>query len=200
MTLVPPSQDLIGYEQPVIAGNRWPGTARVEGCEREWDWQVDKAKGTEGASTTLQGSGLAEPKITFKMWRGWDGLTWVDYFSDWPRFKQLFEATVAGKDPSAIVIEQPQFFHNRIRGVVLKKMGDLKFVDDNMAEVTVELLEFAKPKPRPPASPKAAAKGKGGAAAAGGAGGPAARQKTDVELEIDKVNKENDALLAKLKE
>lgn len=194
MTIAVPWEDPLSYDQPICAGRKWPGVARVEGCARVHDWQVNAANGSEGATTTLKGGGLAKPKITFRLWKGYDGLAWVDYFAAWETFKEVFERTVTGKDPQAITIEHPQFQHNKIRAVVLAQMGDLVPMPDGSAEVTVELLEYKKPKPKI-ATPKAGGKEKGK-----GEGAKGDRPKTEVELEIEKINKENDALMKQLKE
>lgn len=191
MTISVPWEDPLAYDQPIIAGRKWPGVARVQGCDRAHEWQVNKAQGSEGATTTLLGAGLAEPKITFKIWKGYDGLKWVDYFAEWDSYRTVFDRTVAGKKAEAIVVEHPQFSHNKIRAVVMKRMGDLVPQPDGSAEVTVELLEYRKPKPKL-GSPASAGKDKGGK--------PGEKPKSEVELEIERINNENTALMKQLKE
>lgn len=155
MTLIAPDDDPESWDTVTVGGRRWPGQARVSDCERAWDWEKKKGKGSDGATTSLQGGDLAEPKITFKLWKGWDGLTRCDYFAEWDNYKGVFESTVADKTQTAVIVDHPQFVHNKIRGVVMKKMGDIVFASDGSATVTVALLEYRKPKPSS-GSPKAA--------------------------------------------
>ncbi len=161
MTLVAPDDDPESWDTVTVGGRRWPGQARVSDCKRSWDWEKKKGKGSDGATTSLQGGDLAEPKITFKLWKGWDGLTRCDYFAAWDQYKGVFETTVADKNQVALTVLHPQFVHNKIRGVVMKEMGDIVVASDGSATVTVALIEFRKPTPRS-GSPKSAGTGPGG--------------------------------------
>lgn len=195
MTFVGPTLDPDAWSKPVITGKRWRGDCRVDGCDRANDWEKKKGKGTDGATTTYQGADLAEPKITFIMWRGFDGLEFVDYFTEWAEYKKLFEMPAGTKDPVALVIEHPQFALAKIKGCVVKKVGDLKVFPGGRGECTVEFLEFRKPK-KALGTPKGAS-GKGGGSGGGGANGD--RPKSAIELEIEKTNAESAKLLEELK-
>ncbi len=156
MTLVAPYRDPQSYDCPIVAGQRWPGAARVSGCERTYEWQINKGKGKSGATTNYQGEGLAEPEITFVLWEGYDGESRCDYFAEWERYKVVFDIPDQG-DPPALPIEHPQFALAKIGPCSVKKVGDLQFQADGSATVTVKLLQFKPPK-KSGGTPKAASR------------------------------------------
>lgn len=170
MTLPSLLTDPLSWDQPIIAGRRWPGIARVEGCERGYEWQVNKGKGTDGATTAYQGGTLAKPKITFELWIGYYQDSWCDFFAEWEAYKTVFEMSFTGsgaknasggKDPVALKLEHPQATHNKIMACVVEKIGDIKLTGPCRGTVTVELLEYRKPTPKVGGTPKQSTTSKG---------------------------------------
>lgn len=151
MTLVSPSRrNGLAYDQPIIGGRKWPGVCRVEGCDRTIDVQKKKAQGSDGAKIEIGGEDLAEPKLTFVLWDGWDDLnaSRVNYFTVWEDYRTVFEFTVDPKDPKAITFEHPKAAHAGITAFVLKKIGDPKILPEGIVEITVETVQYKKPTSR----------------------------------------------------
>lgn len=186
-----PAVDFLAWDQPIIGGRKWSGIATVEGCDREVDVQIDKGKGSSGASTKIQGEKLAEPKITFLLYRGVDhsGVNFVDYFAEWESFKGVFELPLDDKNPQAITVEHPQFANNGIRACIVKKMGDLRPEPDGRVSITVELVEFRKSKPSGGTVKSAEKDGQGKGRAKSTAEENEAKKKSDGEAQKNDVPK-----------
>lgn len=194
MTVPSPTAAPEVWDGVTVAGRTWPGLVEVDGCEQIFEWQKNKGKGSDGATVNYQGADLAEPKLTFRLWRGYDGGAWVDYFELWQEYKKVFSIPVSDKQPNAVTIEHPQFALASIGAVVVKKIGDIKFKSEagDDGTVTVDLLVYRKPKPAG-GTPKGASKDKSGK------GGNGDRPKTDIEIEIEKTNAENAKLADQLR-
>ena len=195
MSIPSPTAEPEIWDGVEVAGRKWPGLVEVDGCEQIFEWQKNKGKGSDGATVNYQGADLAEPKLTFRLWRGYDGGAWVDYFELWQEYKKVFSIPVSDKQPNAVTIVHPQFALAGIGAVVVKKIGDIKFKSEagDDATVTVELLVYRKPKPAG-GTPKAAAKDK----SSWFSKKANQRPKTDIEIELEKTNAENADLADKI--
>ncbi len=147
MTLLVPSENPYEYDIIQIAGQWWAGICLVEGCEKIYGWQKNKGKKASGATLNFDGPDLAEPKLTFVLWKGIDGQNYADWFAEWDKFRSVFDVSVDEDEPRALAIEHPQFALAGIRSVVVKKIGDMEIQPDGRVHVTVETIEFRKPKP-----------------------------------------------------
>lgn len=147
MTFIAPSDNGRLYEQMYVGGRLWSGLVEIEGCDRIYEWQKQKAKGSSGAKLNFQGQDVPTIKLKFKLWKGTDWLTYVDYFDQWDKFESVFLITVDDKNPQAITIDHPQFARAGYRSVVVAKIGDLVYESAGLASITVEVIPFTKPKP-----------------------------------------------------
>lgn len=146
MTLLVPQDNPYDYDVIRVAGQFWGGICLVEGCEKIYDWQKNKGKKASGATLNFGGPDLAEPKLTFVLWKGVDGLGYADWFAEWDKFRAVFDISVDQDDPRALPIEHPQFALAGIKSVVVKKIGDMKIQSDGRVHIEVDTIEFRKPK------------------------------------------------------
>jgi hypothetical protein len=184
-----PWREPLAYDQVEISGRLWAGLAKLDGFDQPFEWQVNKAQGSDGATTAYQGGGIAEPSITFFLWEGVDEKgALVNFFKEWDSFKGLLEASIpppgSKKDPIALSIRNPIAQHARINAISIKKIGQLTPDGEGGATVKVDLIVFRKPKPAG-GTPKAAAEN-----------APGARPKTEVELAIENETAQLDKNLA----
>jgi len=149
--LVSPKKWPRAFDNIVCGGQKWQGIVIVEDCDREYEIQTNKAKGSSGASTNPQGAKLAEPKLTFVLWEGWQysrgsAPVWVDYFAEWEKYRPIFAKSTDPKNPTAIVIEHVFFELAGIKSCVVKRVRQPKIQSDGRVFATVELLEYQAPK------------------------------------------------------
>lgn len=146
MTLQAPYENPLAWDQITFAGQLWPGVVTVEGAERPYDWQKNKGKKSSGATVNYNGSDLAAPKFTFKLWKGYDVYGgWVDYFALWETYKAIFLKPVDPKNPTGIDVQHPTCEASEVHSVVTTKVGQVTPTGPGSATVTVETLEFRLP-------------------------------------------------------
>jgi hypothetical protein len=121
-----------------------PGFVVLSGHDRNKEWDVQKAKGQVGASSTLNGDGLGEFTATF---------TLVDQqdFDDWEDFQRLIESTTSGTAPVALPIYHPDLARQKYTEVVNRGVGGITYRGDGSRVVAVKFGEHRPPKPKPAA-------------------------------------------------
>lgn len=150
-SLPAPWEDPLAWDQIEIAGRLWPGIVKVTGAEQIYKWQINEAKGADGATTAYQGGDIAKPKLTFVLWKGLDDRGgFVDYFAMWEAFQPILEASIpppgSKKDPIALSIHHPAFRKARIGSCSVEKIGQVLPDGNGGATVDVDLLVFRPPK------------------------------------------------------
>lgn len=126
-----------------------PGKVTLSGHDRNKEWDVQKAKGQTGASSTLNGDPLGEFQALFE-------LTDEQDFDAWEDFQRLIESTTNGAKPIALPIYHPDLARNRYTEVVNRGIGGMVHDGLGGAKVIVKFGEHRPPKPKPAA--KATAK------------------------------------------
>ncbi len=149
------------WDSIILAGIKSPGIAEVTGGDREFGWEAKKSQGSDGATTTQGGAGLAKPKVKFLLWKE-PGK--VDHFEAWnmvflPLLHSSQKAVAAkkttttqvvahaGKPPHALDIYHPDLAANGIRSVVVDNIGQLVDEGKGLSSCAVSFLEFRPPKP-----------------------------------------------------
>ena len=189
-----PWRDPKAYDRIEIAGRLWPGIVEVSGAEQLFKWQVNDAKATDGATTVFQGRDIAKPKIIFILWEGTDDQGgYVDYFAEWEKFRPVLESSIppsgSKKDPVALAVKKNVIFeHAHIKAISIEKIGDLKPDGQGGATVEVDYIVFNPPKKASGGMPKAATEKAVGA-----------KPKTEVELQLEKEQRDNADLLKQAK-
>lgn len=138
----------------VLGTMRSPGVCKILGGDRLEDWDIKKAAGQAGASSTLKGKPLGEFEIEFYLA---DDSATPDEHSDfevWEKFQRLCESTTSGPTPVTLPIFHPDLARARYTEVVLRSMG--LAIHDGRGGRThkVKFGEHKPPKPKAPAKAK----------------------------------------------
>lgn len=144
-TVINPIDHEDAYNAIILDGKRSPGQVTLSGHNRKFAWDVKKAPGSKGASTSFNGDEPTEFQASFYLVR--DYAAGVDDLEDWPAFQGLLESAIAGKAPKGLPIYHPDLVRNGITTVVPKEIGGA--VHDGMGgqTIVVTFLEFRPPKP-----------------------------------------------------
>jgi hypothetical protein len=141
-----------------------PGVVKLTNHDRVKNWDIQKAKGSTGASTTLNGDDPGKFTATFYLASdeplGGD----FDDFDLWDDFQRYLESLVNGPKPIAVPVYHPDLARNHYTTITVARIGGM--VKDSMggASVAVDFQEYlpAKPKPTAKAAAKPGGTGRGG--------------------------------------
>lgn len=145
------------YGRIILGTTPSPGTVTITGLARAKNWNIAKAKGSTGASTTLEGDDPGEFTAEFYIADDGDG----SQFDAWESFQRIVESTTSGPTPKALPVYHPDLARAGFAEVT--NGGVTGPIHDGRGGVTysVKFLEFRPPKPKPPKKPKAAPAGNG---------------------------------------
>jgi len=131
-----------------------PGLATIQGNPRDPNWDIQKAKGSTGSSTVLNGAPVAQFTILFELSGDEDDGTGNTDFDRWDAFQRLIESTTSGPKPTALTIYHPDLAAAKITEVVNGGVSLPSYDKKGGKSYTVKFLEFKPPKPKAPAKPK----------------------------------------------
>lgn len=141
------------YYVRLLLADKWsPGTVKLSGHDREQDWDIQRAKGTTGASSKLNGLPVGGFQATFYLADEAELLEWY-------AFQRLIETTTNGPEPFALPIFHPDLAINGYTDVSNGGIGGVLRDERGGYTVQVKFIEYRPPKPKPAA--KATPKGKG---------------------------------------
>lgn len=132
------------YDYLWVAGQKSPGFVTLSGHDRNYGWDVKKAPGQKGATTTFTGDEPADFTARFHLVR--DDSVGRNDFEDWPAFDALLRSSVDGKTPKALDVYHPDLATNGITSIVLKGFGGVEHDGQGGQIITVKLLEYRPPK------------------------------------------------------
>jgi len=155
----------------VLGTTRSPGVVTLSGHDRTKNWDIKPAKGSTGASTTLNGDPIGQFSATFYLVDDSTGDFDFNDFTDWDDFQRVIESTTSGPTPFALPIYHPDLARNRITEVTSAGVGGMVRDALGGASVTVKFLEYRPAKKKRASSPQG--KNASAAANAKGAGKPA---------------------------
>lgn len=112
----------------------------IDGCDREYEWQEQKAVGQGGATTVFRGEKIAG-SIKVKCL-----LVTVQHFLDLATLRTGVMPP-RGKKPAALDVDNEHFLANHIRSVALKKFPQVKWEGNGTWSVTFEFTEHYPPRP-----------------------------------------------------
>jgi hypothetical protein len=116
---------------------------------------VKAAKGSTGASTTLEGKAPREfTTVVFLA----DDETGEEFYR-WDTFRALVESTTTGAKPKALPIYHPDLARAHITEAAKKDIKGPKYDGKGGATYTIDWIEYRPPKPKPPTRPAAASGG-----------------------------------------
>lgn len=126
----------------VVGGAPSPGKVTLSNCDRQNDWDVQKAKGQTGSTTVNRGPGVSKIVASF-------------YFADeedvdgWDAFQRILAASVEGPKPTALSVYHPDLARNKITDVVVESIGLLQHDGKGGATVVCKFIEYRPAKPKP---------------------------------------------------
>lgn len=167
----------------VLGTTTSPGVVKLSGHDRNKDWDNQKAKGSTGASSKLNGDPIEPFTCTFTL--AGDGQDEVDDFERWEEFQRLIESTTNGPKPVALSIFHPDLARQRITKVTNAGVGGMVHDGKGGATVVVKFQEYKPPKPKPVAKATA----KGGSTAKAAAPDPNAARKAELAALYDEATK-----------
>jgi hypothetical protein len=141
-----------------------PGKVVLSGHDRWKNWDIQKAKGTTGATSKLNGDDVGTFTATFFLAE--DDLSAPadeNDFDRWEEFQRLIESMTAGPTPVALPIYHPDLARNKFTEVSSGGVGGMVYDGKGGASVVVKFVEYKPPKPKPAAGAKAKPGGTAGA-------------------------------------
>lgn len=136
----------------VLGTQRSPGRVTLTGHDRDQNWDIQAAKGSTGASSTLNGAPVGQFQASFY-------LADAEDFSRWEPFQRLIESTTNGPAPTALPIYHPDLARNRYTEVSNGGISGMVHDGRGGATVIVKFLEYKPPRPKPAAKASAKASG-----------------------------------------
>lgn len=136
----------------VVAGMASPGSVTITGHGREVGWDIQEAKGQEGATTTRKGGPIAKFTATFYLTDELDANGYSD-FDYWPAFQSLLESSFTGPEPIALEVYHPDLARNFITAAVLAKMGEMRPDGKGGASIAVDMMQYRPKRPKSSGSP-----------------------------------------------
>lgn len=143
---------LIGPELAVIILGDMvsPGVVTLSGHDRFKNWDVQKASGTAGATTKLQGDDPGEFQASFYLAAdNFDGEE--DDFDRWEEFKRLVNSLTESDPPKTLPIYHPELESQGFTEVTSGGVGGLLFDDRGGATGVIRFREYFPAKPKPAA-------------------------------------------------
>lgn len=134
-----------------------PGVVTLSGHDRNKAWDNQAAKGSEGASSKLNGDPIGEFQASFYLAGDEDdegGAVGSNDFDRWDLFQLVVESTFKGPEPKALPIFHPDLARNGFTEVVAASVGGLVRDSRGGATVLVKFQEYKPPKPKPVVKPK----------------------------------------------
>lgn len=143
------------YSTIVLGGKRSPGVVKLSGHNRDKNWDVQAAKGQQGASSALNGDPIGQFQAEFYLSGIGDAFEGPSDFELWDPFQRLIESTTAGPKPTALPIYHPDLARNGFTEVVNGGVGGMIHDGKGGAIIQVKFIEYRPPKPKPAAKAQA---------------------------------------------
>lgn len=138
------------YDCIVLGTQRSPGVVRITGHDRDQSWDNKEAKGSTGATSTLNGPPIAEFQCEFFLVVDYEN--GVDEQDEWTSFQRLIESTTNGPKPVALPILHPDLARQGIVEVCNAGISGMIHDGRGGAKVIVKFQEHRPPRPKPPAN------------------------------------------------
>ena len=143
-------------ETTIVLGTmRSPGTCTISGHDRKENWDVQKAKGTTGASSQLNGKDVGTFKVTFYLVDDGSADTGQGQFELWDRFEKLIRSMTDAATPIALPIYHPDLARQGFTEVSNAGIGGVTRDKLQGRTVTVDFIEYKPPKKKPAAKAQA---------------------------------------------
>lgn len=152
-----PEDDAQAYATIVLGnpGMRSPGTCTISGHDRNKNWDVQKAKGSTGASSQLNGDDIGTFKVTFYLVDDGSADPGQSQFDRWDQFEKLVRSLTDASKPVALPIYHPLLARQGFTEVSNAGVGGMVEDGKGGASVTVSFIEYKPPKKKPAAKAQA---------------------------------------------
>ncbi len=150
-----PTDDDQAYGTILLGTTRSPGVCTVSGHDRNENWDVQKAKGSTGASSQLNGRDIGTFKVSFYLVD--DGMAdpGRSQFDRWDQFEKLVRSLTDGTKPVVLPIYHPFLARQGFTEVSNAGVGGMVEDGKGGATVTVTFIEYKPPKAKPAAKAQA---------------------------------------------
>ena len=146
----------------VLGTTRSPGTCTISGHDRKENWDVQKAKGTTGASSQLNGKDVGTFRVTFYLVDDGSAEPGQSQFDQWDRFEKLIRSMTDAATPIALPIYHPDLARQRFTEVSNAGIGGMTRDKLQGRTVAVDFIEYKPPKKKPAAQAQAKPAATGG--------------------------------------
>lgn len=128
----------------LLAQQKSPGVARVEGAALVRKWDKIQGYGISGSYNIFKGSDLSEFVVKIRLWE-------PEHFNAWDTWKKLPDKLPtrrggSGKDTGNLDIWHPELEDVGITAVCVAKRGQLVQVEHGVWEAQIDFMEFRRPK------------------------------------------------------
>lgn len=158
------------WDEITIAGLRFDGVAEVTGAKRLLRVDQRNARGSRGASLSIHGRKLAEPKIELKAWTA-EQLAQIETI-----IERAFPSTRTSRH-DAVTVDHPALAFHGITQLLVTEVDGPETDDKNLVTCTLSCVEFHPPPTRPATASRRPA--------------AATEAPTDIDPRIDAVNRAN---------
>lgn len=149
------------FAKLTLGDKKSPGTVTLSGHKRTFNWDVQAAKGSVGATSKLNGPPIGRFKATFYLAGDENEPDGSNDFTEWEDFHTLLLSLVPnGGTPKALPIYHPDLARNKFTEVSVAEIGEMVWDARGGASITVEFIEYKPPKPAAPKSATAKASAK----------------------------------------
>lgn len=138
------------YDSIILGTARSPGVVKITGHDRDQAWDNKEAKGSSGATSTLNGPPLAVFQCEFYLVVDYEA--GVDEQEEWTAFQRVIESTTNGPKPIALPILHPDLARQKITEACNAGISGMVHDGRGGAKVIVKFQEHRPPKPKPPAN------------------------------------------------
>ena len=132
------------YDNPVdyvlLASQKTPGIATVEGFGSPRKWDERKGYGTSGTTIVYTGDDLSKGSVKIKLYT-------PQHWSDWYTFKPIVDKPPKGAKPKAIDIWHPHLQDLGVTSVVVEDLIQPIQTADGEWTIEIKLIQYRAPKP-----------------------------------------------------
>lgn len=129
------------FERMVVGDRPSVGTVKISGHKRAWNWQVNEAKGQDGASSNNNGQVIGEFTATH--------FFTAEMRDEWLIYQRHLEAMVTGPSTQAWPVYHPDLEAQRYTEASVKEIGEMVHDDVGGISVAVVFIEYKPKKVRP---------------------------------------------------
>ncbi|WP_437799524.1 hypothetical protein [Sorangium sp. So ce693] len=128
------------YDVIVLAGQRSPGQAQVNGAGSPRNWDERKGYGLSGAYLVFTGDGLASFQVRLLFWE-------PQHFAQWETFSQLLARPQRGTRPKALDYFHPYHEPLGIKSVVVEDVLQQDQIEPGLWAQDIKFKQYRAPKP-----------------------------------------------------